>query len=146
MTVYVNDTVRLATLPVCSSEDEAAIYAVWANEYLKATYIRVESKRYECVNNGDDLLNYFGFTIDSLVDSLFCLLPSRSRISSNISLIKRLLHDTATTKHQCCIMEDKRPSHYGRLSSNISLHSKMVSDLTGGRNPIKLLRAIRSDI
>lgn len=146
MTYYVNDTHRMVTLLICGTDTDATIYAAWANERLDAKPIQVEAKCHALIKSGDELLGYFGFSIDSLVDTLFLMLPVRSRIHSNIALIKALLREPGISKNQCCIRESKSPTHYSRLSNTLSLHAKWVSDLSGGRNPMRLLRAIRGDL
>ncbi|VAK79297.1 Uncharacterised protein [Enterobacter cloacae] len=146
MTYYVNDAGRMVTLLACASAIDARIFASWANEHMRSDQVCVEMQRHALIEEGDDLLSYFGFTIDSLVDRLFVLLPARSQIKANIALIKCLLKEPTLSKQQCCIKQNKSPSHYSRLSNSLSLHAKMVGELTGGRNPIRLLRAIRSDL
>nr|EES0545415.1 hypothetical protein [Escherichia coli] len=146
MTYYVNDTRRMVTLLICGSDSDASVFANWANEHMKTDVILVETRSLVLIKNGDELLGYFGFSIDSLVDKLFSMLPARSRIHSNTALIKALLREPGLSKHQCCIRENKSPTHYSRLSNNLSLHAKWVSELSGGRNPMRLLRAIRGDL
>ncbi|HDS3503832.1 TPA: hypothetical protein QIR73_004796 [Enterobacter cloacae] len=146
MTYYVNDTRRMVTLLICGSDTDASVFATWANEHLNTNEIHVETQSFDLVKSGDELLGYFGFSIDSLVDKLFLMLPARSRIHSNTALIKAMLREPGLTKHQCCIRESKSPTHYSRLSNNLSLHAKWVSELSGGRNPMRLLRAIRGDL
>ncbi|AYN25613.1 hypothetical protein D8682_00625 (plasmid) [Buttiauxella sp. 3AFRM03] len=146
MTYYVNDTHRMVTLLICGTYADATIYAAWANEQLDANQIQVEAKCHALIKSGDELLGYFGFSIDTLVDTLFLMLPARSRIHSNMALIKTLIREPELSKRQCCIRERKSPTHYSRLSNILSLHAKWVSDLSGGRNPMRLLRAIRGDL
>ncbi|AXC88506.1 hypothetical protein PZE02_003445 [Salmonella enterica subsp. enterica serovar Vitkin] len=146
MTYYVNDTASGTTLLSCRTKKEASIYASWANECQGSCNIEAQECKYPIQSSGEQLLNYFGFTIDSLVDGLFTLMPTRSRAESNIVLIKTMLKDPSQSKSTCCIQANKYPTHYSRLSRTLSEHCAWVSLLSGGRNPMKLLRGVRGDL
>lgn len=146
MAYYVNDTTTGTTLLACRTKNEASIYALWANECQGGCSIEAQEERFPIQIGGEELLNYFGFTIDSLVDRLFTLMPTRSRAESNIVLIKTMLKDPSQSKSTCCLQAEKYPAHYSRLSKTLSQHCAWVSLLSGGRNPMKLLRGIRGDL
>lgn len=146
MAFYVNDTKNQATLLICRSFKEASIYATWANENLDCNYIRADTERCAHLITGEKLLSYYGFTIDSLIERLFSLLPSRSRVDSNVALIKILLKNTDISKSASCQQANKYPTHYSRLSNTLGQHSTWIASVTGGRNPMKLLRGIRGDL
>ncbi|ONG18936.1 hypothetical protein BWR13_01675 [Escherichia coli] len=74
------------------------------------------------------------------------LMPTRSRAESNIVLIKIMLKTPTQSKATCCLKADKYPAHYSRLSRTLSQHCAWISQLSGGRNPMKLLRGIRGDL
>ena len=123
MVFYVNETSECMTVLVCRTMREAEIYAGLANENLGVSSIRPSTTYYNNHITGDRLLGYFGFTIDSLVDRVFTLMPVRTRVQV-----------------------DKYPTHYSRLSNTLSEHCAWVGLLSGGRNPMKLLRGIRGDL
>ncbi|MDO90948.1 hypothetical protein EB413_19845 [Salmonella enterica] len=82
----------------------------------------------------------------SLVDRVFTLMPVRTRVDSNKLLIKTMLKNPTLSKASCCLQVDKYPTHYSRLSNTLSEHCAWVGLLSGGRNPMKLLRGIRGDL
>lgn len=146
MYYYVNDAKSKITLLVCSSEREAKIFATWANELKDGMLIRTDTHQYPERASGEELLRYFGFTIDSIVDLIFSILPTRSRVDSNATLIKAMLYEPGKTKSACCEQAKKNPTHYSRLSNILGQHCSLIASLTGGRNPMKLLRGLRGDL
>ncbi|HCJ5541468.1 TPA: hypothetical protein NUX02_004162 [Escherichia coli] len=146
MVYYVNDTAAATTLLTCRTKKEASIYASWANECQGECNIEAQEDKFPIQISGEELLIYFGFTIDTLVDRLFTLMPTRSRAESNIVLIKIMLKTPTQSKATCCLKADKYPAHYSRLSRTLSQHCAWISQLSGGRNPMKLLRGIRGDL
>lgn len=146
MAYYVNDTTAGTTLLVCRTRNEALIYASWANECQGGCNVEAQENKFPIQISGEQLLHYFGFTIDSLVDRLFTLMPTRSRADSNVILIKSMLKNPSQSKSTCCLHADKYPAHYSRLSRTLSQHCAWVSLLSGGRNPMKLLRGVRGDL
>ncbi|EBH3057705.1 hypothetical protein FKH56_22335 [Salmonella enterica] len=146
MVFYVNETSECMTVLVCRTMREAEIYAGWANENLGVSSIRPSTTYYNNHITGDRLLGYFGFTIDSLVDRVFTLMPVRTRVDSNKLLIKTMLKNPTLSKASCCLQVDKYPTHYSRLSNTLSEHCAWVGLLSGGRNPMKLLRGIRGHL
>lgn len=146
MIYHVNDTKAELTLLACKSFKEAKIYATWANECMSSDQVQVSSSAYSTHITGDRLLSYFDFTIDSLVERIFLQLPSRSRVESNIVLIKAMLKEPCLSKSVCCREANKYPTHYSRLSKTIGQHCALIASVTGGRNPMKLLRRIRGDL
>lgn len=146
MAFYVNDNTLQVTILSCRTDKEASVYATWANEYLGINSICVETEKYDVFATGEQLLSYFGFTVDSIVEQVFALLPIRSRVESNVELIKTMLRETNLSKALCCQHANKYPEHYSRLSKTLGQYCSRISGLTGGRNPMKLLRGIRGDI
>ncbi|MCV9895691.1 hypothetical protein C3O71_12760 [Cronobacter sakazakii] len=146
MIYYVNDTLIKRTLLVCNNKNEARIYSTWANENWPGQVVRAEPHQYSEIDSGDALLAYFGFTIDSLVDAIFQILPARSQNINNVTLIKMLLRNPQLSKHQCCLRSDKHPTHYSRLSNTLGQYCQLTATISGGRSAMKLLRAVRGDI
>lgn len=146
MPYFVNDTIKKITLLPCLSLPEAKIYATWAQEYDHKTSIDIERSPCKTSAQGDILLAYYGFTIDTLVENVFACLPSRSQSVSNKRMIKMLLRHPELSKNECCILIGKEPTHYSRVSKLIGHHCKRISVISGGRNPMRLMREIRSDL
>ncbi|ENU4835439.1 hypothetical protein ACFH4J_003423 [Escherichia coli] len=146
MSYFVNDTINKVTLLRCTDINEAIIYASWATECGNVKSIEIEHSPYKTNAQGDLLLSYYGFSIDSLVDTVFSSMPQRSRNLINKSLIKMLLRFPELTKNECCVLTGKEPTHYSRVSRMMSNNCKLVSELSGGRNPMKLMRGIRGDL
>lgn len=142
---YVNDPKLKMTILTCRNLKEALVYASWANEVVSKGLV-VEEQNYGGGITGDVLLSYYGFTIDSVIDLIFSLVPNRSRIEGNKLLLKYMLSEPNISKSICCQCSNKNPEHYSRLSRMIGQQCLSVSRLTGGRNPMKLLRGIRGDL
>ena len=146
MSYYVNDKINKITVLICSDISEASVYAAWALEATQIRSIEIERSPYTTTATGETLLGYYGFSIDSLVDNIFACMPQRSKAWLNKSMVKMLLRFPELSKNECCLLTGKQPTHYSRVSRLMSQHCKKVSELSGGRNPMKLLRGIRSDL
>lgn len=146
MSYFINDTSNRVTILLCSNQTEASIYAAWAREYAGDKSIEIELSPYTTNAAGDVLLSYYGFSIETLVDTVFECLPKRSQSCSNKSMIKMLLRFPDLTKNECCMLTGREPTHYSRVSRLMSSHCKRVAVLSGGRNPMRLLREIRGDL
>ncbi|WP_303745440.1 hypothetical protein [Enterobacter hormaechei] len=146
MTYYINDTSNEITVLICSDRSEANVFASWALEVSQIRSIEIELSPYTTTAEGERLLGYYGFSIDSLVDNIFACMPQRSKTWLNKSMVKMLLRFPELSKNECCLLTGKQPTHYSRVSRLMSQHCMKVSELSGGRNPMKLLRGIRSDL
>lgn len=146
MPFYINDESRCFTILKCETNAEALIYKNWIEENTPNRVISISAQMDFEFCEGETLVNYFGFTIETLVTSLFDIVPARSQSDKNQGLVIMLLKNPELSKNRCCIACDKEPTHYNRLIKALGTYCALISKLTGGRNPMKLLRGVRSDL
>ncbi|MGE6471122.1 hypothetical protein [Serratia proteamaculans] len=146
MNYFVNDVTRQLTIIKGLTHAEGLIYAAWASENSISSVIKAETVCYEQISDGELILSYYGFSIDTLIDAIFELVPARSQSVNNVKLFKLLLKNPELPKLQCCVLSNKQATHYNRLGRAVGHYCQRVAALSGGRNPMKLLRAIRGDI
>lgn len=143
---FLNDNSNQLTILCCRSRSEAIIYMTWAQEHNDGKTLVIDSTCHQEVATGENLLSYFGFTLDEIITNLFVLLPPRSRSIENRKLLLFMLLYPTLSKKQCCDMSEKNHEHYSRFSKALSNQCASIAVLSGGRNPLKLLRSIRGDL
>ncbi|MEL6008259.1 hypothetical protein J4Z08_21270 [Citrobacter portucalensis] len=143
---FLNDSTANTTILSCRNQTEAAIYKNWAQEHNDGKILSIDLTSLQNMATGEELLRYFGFTIDELIRHLFVLLPARSRSLENRKLLFSMLLYPTLSKKQCCDMSQKNHEHYSRFSKTLSSQCASIALLSGGRNPLKLMRGIRGDL
>lgn len=145
--MYIIDIDKKLSILRLSDIDNHITYMNWIKESNINCRIELSAERVgSLLNNATEVLYYFGFTTESYIESLLTILPAKSADSpANKKLIEIILTHPQLAKSKCCEMAGKNPTHFTRLAQTIRDCSEKVANISGGRNPVRILESIRVD-
>lgn len=144
--MYLNDNTNQQTVMRLPRIEDFVIFRNWVQENHPDIQLDSSENRAGVVSDVQLCLNYFGYTLESFLDDLFNLLPPKSAASdNNRHLIRTVLQNPDMPKSKCCNIAGKNPTHYNRLIQTIEENCNKAAKITGGRNPISIIKSIRAD-
>lgn len=145
--MYIIDLDKKLSIIRLNDDDICETYINWIMENKSSCKLAVSVERVgEITSNVNEAFAYFGFTLDSYIDNLLGILPAKSADSdSNRKLLETILSQPNLSKSKCCSIAGKSPTHFTRLAQTIRECSRRVANVTGGRDPVRLLEFIRVD-
>ncbi|MBB6117773.1 hypothetical protein F4826_004752 [Rahnella inusitata] len=144
--MYLNDKKNQQTIMRYDRPEDFVIFRNWVQENHADLELVSSKQRTGLICDVQLCLHYFGYTVEGFLDDLFDILPARSsNAESNRELIRIVLQNPEMPKSKCCELSGKNPTHYNRLIQTIEENCAKAAKITGGRNPILIIRSIRSD-
>ena len=145
--MYIIDIDKQSSILRLNDNDTHMTYVNWIKENNRNCRIELSKERVGLLlTDAADVLKYFGFSIDTYIDNIFAILPARSSDSpANKKLIETILINPHLAKSKCCEIAGKNPTHFTRLAQTIRECSARVANISGGRDPVRILESIRVD-
>lgn len=144
--VYLNDITNQQTIIRLADREDSLIYSNWVRENHPEIEVQDSELKIGLKTDAEACLNYFGFTLETFLDSLFDLLPAKSSSAENNRLlIQMILKHPDLPKSKCCIIAGKNPTHYNRLAQTIADNCEKASKISGGRSALTIIKSVRAD-
>jgi len=145
--MYIIDLDKNTSIIRLGNNDIYATYVNWIKENKNSCKLELSNdKPSNLTMNATEVASYFGFTLETYIDNLLAILPAKSAESeSNRKLLETILTQPYLSKSKCCEIAGKSPTHFTRLAQTIRDCSKKVSNVSGGRDPVRILESIRVD-